>query len=369
MAARREPVIICTLSDPVARYRKLLRKDALLVFLVLLVAGLLVERFGGDATLLRWLGAPPPMLQAEYAPAAAADGLSAEVAHTAPLQQQVDIAAIPAAGKPVRFFMQNVQNYFVEGETQRSRYVLKPKSRESRDAVVELIAHAAPQIVGLIEVGGPVALQDLRQRLAARGLEYPYFRVLPRQGEDRALALLSVHPIVQDHSQEQVKLHQQKRRKMLRGILDVTVRLNDGRLFRIIGAHLKSRVADNAGAASALRKQEAYTLAQHIRHIASTQKGLPLLVFGDWNDGPADAAPQILMQGLSADAALRRLSPRDSRGEEWTFYFKRGKEYCIYDQIFVNSALRARMRGQGGIIDIPASAKASDHRALWCDLR
>ena len=352
-----------------ARRPKLPRKDALLVFLVLLVAGLLMDRFGGDDTILRWLGAAPTVQQEEYVPTLGAGTLSAEVAHTAPLQKQVDIAAIPKPGKPVRFLMHNVQNYFVEGEAYRSRYVLKPKSKESRDAVVEVITSAQPAIVGLVEIGGPVALQDLRKRLADKGLEYPYFRVLARQGEDRALALLSVHPIVQDNSQENVKLHQQKRRKMLRGILDVTVRLDDGRLFRIVGAHLKSRVSENAGAANALRKQEAHTLAQHIQHIARTQKGMPLLVFGDWNDGPADAAPQILQQGLSADASLRRLTPEDSRGEEWTLYFKRGKEYCIYDQIFVNPTLRERMRGQGGIIDIPAASKASDHRALWCDLR
>ena len=345
------------------------RKDALLVFLVLLVAGLLMERFGGDDTILRWLGAAPTVQQEQYVPTLGAPTLSAEVAHTAPLQKQVDIAAIPRPGKPVRFLMHNVQNYFVEGEAYRSRYVLKPKPQASREAVADVIASVEPQIVGLIEIGGAVALQDIRKRLAARGLEYPYFRVLPRQGEDRALAVLSQHPIVQDHSQETVKLYQQKRRKMLRGILDVTVQLEDGRLYRIIGAHLKSRVSDDSAAAAALRSQEAYTLAQHIQHVARTQKGLPLLVFGDWNDGPADAAPQILQQGLSADASLRRLTPEDSRGEEWTLYFKRGKEYCIYDQVFVNPTLRERMRGQGGIVDIPAAAKASDHRAIWCDLR
>lgn len=348
---------------------KLPRKDALLVFLVLLVAGLLVERFGGESTILRWLESAPLVQQEGYALPEAADSLPQEVAHTAPLQKQVDIAAIPKPGKHVRFLMLNAQNYFVEGEVCRSRYVLKPKPRESREAVAEVIASAKPQVVGLVEVGGPRALQDLRRRLAAHGLEYPYFRVLPRQGEDRALALLSVHPIVQDHSRETVKLHHQKRRKMLRGILDVTLRLEDGRLFRLVGAHLKSRVAEDAAAATALRKQEAYTLAQHIQHIVRSQKGLPLLVFGDWNDGPSDAAPQILMQGLSTDAALRRLTPRDSRGEEWTLFFKRGREYCIYDQIFVNPTLRERMRGQGGIVDIPAAVKASDHRAIWCDLR
>ena len=352
-----------------AKRRRLPRKDALLVFLVLLVAGLLVERFGGDDTILRWLGAAPPVQQEEYVPTLGSATLSAEVAHTAPLQKQVDIAAIPKPGKPVRFLMHNVQNYFVEGEAYRSRYVLKPKAKDAREAVADVIAFARPEIVGLVEIGGPVALKDLRERLAVRGLEYPYFRVLPRQGEDRALAVLSVHPIVQDHSQENVKLHQQKRRKMLRGILDVTIRLDDARLFRIIGAHLKSRVSDNENAATAQRTQEAYTLAQHIQYIARHQKGLPLLVFGDWNDSPADAAPQIIQQGISSDAGMRRLSPVDSRGEEWTLYFKRGKQYCIYDQIFVNPVLRERMRGQGSIVDSPAASKASDHRALWCDLR
>lgn len=345
------------------------RKDALLLFLVLLVAGLLVERFGGESTILRWLESAPLVQQEGYGKPESADALPPEVAHTAPLQQQVDIAAIPKPGKPVRFLMHNVQNYFVEGEQSRSRFVLKTKSQEAREAVAEVIASAKPEVVGLVEMGGPRALQDLRQRLAARGLEYPYFRVLPRQGEDRALALLSVHPIVQDHSQETVKLYHQKLAKMLRGILDVTLQLDDGRLFRLVGAHLKSRVAEDAAAATALRKKEAYTLAQHVQQIARSQKGMPLLVFGDWNDGPADAAPQILMQGLSADASLRRLAPEDSRGEEWTLFFKRGKEYCIYDQIFVNPTLRERMRGQGGIVDIPAAAKASDHRAIWCDLR
>lgn len=352
-----------------ARRFKYPRKDALLLFLVLLVAGLLVEHFGGESTILRWLEAAPLVQQEGYDLPVAVDSQPAAVAHTAPLQKRVDIADLPGPGQPVRFLMHNVQNYFVVGETQRSPFLLKPKPQDAREAVAAVIAESKPQIVGLIEIGGPLALQDLRQRLAARGLEYPYYRVLPRPGEDRALAVLSMHPIVQDHSQAMVKLHRQKRRKMLRGILDVTIRPDDGRLFRILGVHLKSRVAEDAAAASALRKQEAYTLAQYIQHIVRTQKGMPLLVFGDWNDGPADAAPQIVQQGLSQDAALRRLTPEDSRGEEWTHYYKRGKEYSLYDQIFVNSTLRERMRGQGGIIDIPAAARASDHRALWCDLR
>ena len=165
-----------------ARRPKLPRKDALLVFLVLLVAGLLMDRFGGDDTILRWLGAASTVQQEEYVPTLGAETLSAEVAHTAPLQKQVDIAAIPKPGKPVRFLMHNVQNYFVEGEAYRSRYVLKPKSKEARDAVVEVITSAQPAIVGLVEIGGPLALQDLRAALPIRGWSIPISACLPGRG-------------------------------------------------------------------------------------------------------------------------------------------------------------------------------------------
>ncbi len=336
--------------------RVLKRSDSLLGLLVCILAACLVAYFGGNTEPLRLLQGQEP--------------IPAETAAEA-LEPGVSDANIPGAGAPVRFLMHNVANYFVAGEQQRSRYSIRPKSLRAREAVAELIAHARPEIVGLIEIGGPLALADLRERLAGRGLEYPYYRVLTRNGEDRALALLSRHPIVQDMSRANVNLYGDHRRCMLRGILDVTVRLEDGRLFRIVGAHLKSRVAKDPAAAGALRAREAHTLAQHLRKAMRRQPNIPLLVFGDWNDGPADASLGVLTQGLSRDSALNRLKPADSRGESWTLYYKGGNEYCTFDQIFVNKVLGKRMGrpGQSGIVDIPAAAEASDHRALWCELR
>lgn len=278
---------------------------------------------------------------------------------------------MPRTGAPVRFLMQNVQNYFVAGERSRSRYVTRPKSALSREAVADVIASARPDIVGLVEIGGPEALKDLASRLEKRGLSYPWQRVVARMGEDRALALLSRHPIVQDHSQTDYGLFGQQKRKMLRGILDVTVHLPDGRYFRIMGAHLKSRVADDAMAATSLRTREAQTLALHIQEAMRRQPSMPLLVFGDWNDGPNDASLAVLRHGISDDAALSRIQAEDASGQNWTLYYKSAQEYLMFDQIYVNAALRKRMGRSyaSGIVDIPASRKASDHRAVWCDLR
>lgn len=337
-----------------------LRVDVLLLLLV--VAGVLMGlrlygTAGGGEGGVEWLAAPYAEEEAFTVQPEALDTL------------RVD--AMPKSGPPVRFLMFNVKNYFVAGEQQRSRYTSSPKPVEEREAVAEVIASVRPSVVGLVEIGGPLALEDLRRRLLQRGLDYPYHYVLTRGGEDRALAVLSMYPMVQNHSQRDYGLYGQQRRKLLRGILDVVVRAEDGRLFRVLGAHLKSRVSDDAAAAASLRQREAHTLALYIREVMAQQPNLPIVVYGDWNDNPSDAAVRILEQGVSNHSALRRIRATDSRGEEWTHYYRRGNSYNTFDQIFVNTPLRRRMKSADaeGVVDIPAARCASDHRAVWCELR
>lgn len=334
------------------------RGDTFLGILVLAVACLLHLHFAQEPDDLRLGGRDVP---AASSPAVASEEL----------QQTVDSSSIPESGEPVRFLMLNAANYFVPGERSRSRYMVRSKSEAGREAVAEVIAEVRPEIVGLTEMGGACAVADLRERLAARGLDYPYYRVLVRDGEDRALAVLSRHPIVQDFSKANYGLYGNGKRKMLRGILDVTVQLADGRMFRVLGAHLKSHVGDDAAAADSLRGKEAYTLAHYVRRVMRQDAKMPLVMYGDWNDGPSASSLQVLTQGISKDSALTRLSPVDSRGEAWTLYYRAGNEYCVYDQIYVNKVLRKRMGRDfdSGVTDTPATRKASDHRAVWCELR
>ena len=284
-----------------------------------------------------------------------------------------NLKKMPTADKcePLTFLMLNAHNYFVREEDQRSRYTLTMKSEESRNAVADLIVSAQPEMVGLIEMGGPKALADLQNRLRARGMNYPYARVLARKGEDRALAVLSMHPIVQDHSRADCNLAGSKRQKMLRGILDVTVKVGDSRYFRIVGAHLKSRVAKDADAADARRAAEAKTLAFYLQKEMRNQPKMPFIVYGDWNDGPADDSLKVLKHGISKDSALTQVKAKDSRGQSWTIYYPAEDQYSVFDQIYVNSVARSR-RGrkcESGVIDTPAAAQASDHRAVWCEVR
>lgn len=335
------------------------RSDMLLIALAVVFSCLLYTYYGAGEPCIYALSSPQSMLTE------APDGGSAEPAATPPGKQ-------PArAGTPVRFLMYNVRDYFVDKDPQRSRHTRRLKPREQREAVAKVISSVAPEVVGLVEIGGPAALDDLAERLADKGLYYPHKKVLTRWGEDRALGILSKHPIVEDHSVADCLLVGRTNRSMLRGILDVTIRPEeDKREFRIIGAHLKSRVSDDPAAAEALRSREARTLAEHIARAVKKSPTTPILVYGDWNDGPKSPALGVLSRGSTSASALHRLSPKDSNGETWTIYYKDGNEYNTFDQIYVNSVLSKRMgkKSKMGIVTDPADTKPSDHRAVWCDM-
>ncbi len=267
---------------------------------------------------------------------------------------------------PIRFLMYNVRNYFVEGELDRVPYKIYAKKNDSCETVVDIISSARPDIIGLTEIGGAKALADLQQRLKKKGLHYPHSRVLERRGQSHALAILSRYPIIQDKSQANYGLYGQQNRKMLRGILDVTVKVDAQRRYRILGAHLKARNSENPDEATSLRRREAETLSQYLATITKQSKKLPILVYGDWNDEPTDAA----LQSLTTIAKLHHVKAKDKQGKPWTLYFSRDKKYLTLDHIYINTALRDRLPAgaKSGVVDHPNYRDASDHRAVWCDL-
>lgn len=340
------------------------RIDLFLVVLVLVLAALSLQMFSGGDEVARTLTGETPAVQGAAPGAPAAAQMAQEA-----LEPALSCEGMPETGEPVRFLMQNVQNYFVAGEQQRSRYVTKPKPEAERAALVRAMAKVRPDVIGLVEIGGPLAMQDLRQRLEAEGLSYPYFRVLVRNGEDRALGVLSRLPIVADASRANMPLEGQGGRKMLRGLLDVTVRAEDGRLFRVLGVHLKSRVGDDPAAAQALRNKESRTLALYLQREIKRSPKMPLLVYGDWNDTPEAGAVKQVVQGASPASALHRLSPKDSHGEEWTHYYRYGKAYYAFDHILFNKVLHKRVNARPACGIVEQGQEVSDHRALWCDLR
>jgi endonuclease/exonuclease/phosphatase family metal-dependent hydrolase len=304
--------------------------------------------------------------------------------------QQQEVAKKPAASKParnkgtrtttaknkvaVRFLHMNLENYMVNEEPKRSKQESKYKSVASREAVARVIAEAKPDLVSVCEVGGQISLNDLKKRLGKQGLDYPYQAVVERVGEERALGILSRYPIVKNNSSKKVSLPNSLAdgpRDMLRGILDVTVKTDDNREFRLIGVHLKSRL-NGVSRTESVRRREAQAIRSRLDKAMLEDPDLPILVSGDFNDGPTDPSVELVRGTKSSDRGMFRVRPVDSRGEAWTITHDEVDAYYSYDHILVNDALRDRIGGSKascGIVDIPESSQASDHRAVWVDLK
>lgn len=279
---------------------------------------------------------------------------------------------IPDKGEPVRMMTMNAGNYFVPEDPRRSNFQVKYKPIEAREALAELIRQSGAEIVGLCEMGGEAAVRDLQMRLKRKGVQLPHKVLVMRDGEDRGLALLSKYPIVDNRSVTDMPVSGETKRKktMLRGILDTTVKTPDGRLFRLMGIHLKSRLSRD-GSAEDTRRREAYALRDYLNKAIASQDGMPLLLYGDFNDGPADSSVQVIQGPTKTEYRLNRLKPRDSRGETWTIYYEDGDTYHSFDHLFINNTLKKRLgrKPPMGILDSPPSRQASDHRGVWVELR
>lgn len=280
--------------------------------------------------------------------------------------------AIPSDGPAVRVLTMNAGNYFVPEDPRRSQFPAQNKKIEAREALAELISQFGAAVVGLCEMGGEAAVSDLQMRLKRRAVHLPYRVLVMRKGEDRGLALLSKYPVEANRSVQNMPIpgEEQGKRMMLRGILDATVKVPDGRLFRLIGVHLKSRVGGE-GLAEEFRRKEAYALRSYLNDAQAVQEGMPLLLYGDFNDGPANHSVGVIQGAVKTDFRLNRLKPKDSRGETWTIYYNEGDSYHSFDHLFVNDVLGKRLgrKPRQGVLDGAISRQASDHRGVWVELR
>ena len=253
---------------------------------------------------------------------------------------------IPDKGEPVRLLTMNAGNYFVPEDPRRSNFQVKYKPVEAREAVAELVRQSGAEIVGLCEMGGEAAVHDLQMRLKRKGVHLPYKVLVMRDGEDRGLVLLSKYRIADDRS------------------------VTDMPVSGEVGIHLKSRLSRD-GSAEDTRRREAYALRDYLNEALASQDGMPLLLYGDFNDGPSNSAVQVIQGPAKTEYRLNRLKPRDSRGETWTIYYEDGDTYHSFDHLFLNNTLKKRLgrKPPMGILDSPSSLQASDHRGVWVELR
>ena len=237
------------------------------------------------------------------------------------------------------------------------------KPDDERSAILEVLAAARPDVLAVQEMGEPNFFNAFRTDLMYRGLDYPHAIYLHRGRHQANLALLSRFPIKAYElcTNDQYRIGSTELH-VLRGFLDATIQVNPTYNFRIMVAHLKSKVFNQFGQTE-MRRNEARLLNNHVRAALKDNPNLHLVVVGDLNDAP-DSAPLHEAKGERTHC-LEDLRPADQFGDVWTCCSAPLDQYERIDYILVSHALKPNVvREKTVAVRHPQALQGSDHRPL-----
>jgi endonuclease/exonuclease/phosphatase family metal-dependent hydrolase len=254
----------------------------------------------------------------------------------------------------------NLQRYCLDdrdGDGQRN----DPKPKEEVDALIRVIAAVRPDVLAVQEMGHRELFDEFRRLLRQAGLDYPQSELVPAPGREAVnLALLSRFPIVsrQPVTNEYYTMGE-ARIPVLRGFLSVDIQPDPAYRFRLLAAHLKSKVFTAAGQTE-MRRNEARLLNKQVRQDQQDRPDINLLVAGDLNDSINSAALREAM-----GRQLWDLRPRDHVGDVWSHYWAEEETYQRIDYLLVNENMRREVvMEKTHVVRHPLTAQASDHRPL-----
>lgn len=276
-------------------------------------------------------------------------------------------AAQPSPPPPITVAAYNVENWLPMGRTvdgKRQDNASKPE--EEKAAVVDVITGIAPDIIGIVEIGSKADLQDLRDRLAKKGLEYADSEHVQAADENRHVTLLSKFPIVARNSKTDVQFDMGGiPRPMSRGILDVTVQVNPDYQLRILGVHFKSKRDVPEYDQASMRAREALYLKNYANRIIEENPEENLLLLGDFNDTRDEYPIRELIGGSGGKYALTAIDLVDSSGDRWTHFWGYADIYSRIDYLIANRSLLPEIVPDSGGIDRSEHFRiGSDHRAI-----
>jgi len=245
----------------------------------------------------------------------------------------------------------------------------QPKPESERAAVMEVISSVKPDVLGVIEIGSKKELAELSDGLHKHGLDYPHSEWVQGADETRHVALLSRFPIAERFTRTDYTYDLNgKPTHIQRGILDVSIKVNNQYSFRAILVHLKSRRVTEEGNQAVMRLEEAKLLRTHVGKVLKKDPSLNLIVMGDLNDVP-ESEPIRTVIG-EPPFQLIDLIPRDSKGGASTHLWRWKKEWSRIDYLLVSPGMSNEfVTGSARMADVPEWYKASDHRAVYATFR
>ncbi len=266
----------------------------------------------------------------------------------------------------------NVENYTVANRMVDGVYrPAYPKPEKEKAALCRVIAGLAPDILAVEEMGPQAFLDDFQRELKQAGQNYPYTALLEAADADRHVAVLSRVPFKGVKRHAAVPITYFGRQEMVkRGVLEVVFATSEGD-FSIFVVHLKSKYTERKDDPDSA--QQRALEAEAVRDLVLSRHSDPakdkFMVVGDWND-TRGTRPVLAMQ-KRGDTVVGVLVPAtDSRGEEWTHFFRREGTYSRIDYLMVSPALKPLVAGNRATIgDGPGTADASDHRPVYLALK
>ncbi len=241
------------------------------------------------------------------------------------------------------------------------------KPEEQIRAVVSVIKNANPDVLAVQEIGDADSFDILRNRLREAGLDYPHHDYLMMPGSSVGLAVLSRFPLVARSpiTNESYTIGSETL-PVQRGFLNVDLQVNPRYRFRLLVAHLKSKLYHPLGQTE-MRRNEARLLNKHVRRMLNRQPELNLVVVGDMNDNITSAA---LRELIGTPPYLVDLRPADYVGDIWSHFWALQESYERLDYILVSESMRPEVvTGKCRVIRDPAARQASDHRPVLAVFR
>jgi endonuclease/exonuclease/phosphatase family metal-dependent hydrolase len=245
-----------------------------------------------------------------------------------------------------------------------------PKPESEKQALREVIRGLQADVLVLQEMGGPAYLEELRRDLKSEGVDYPHATTATAADDDRHLAVLSRLPLkgVMTHGDLEFTYFGAKE-TVKRGLIEATVATAAGEIT-IFGLHLKSRFTERKDdPLSALRRAgEATAVRDRVLQRFPQPATARFLILGDCNDH-RNSRPVAALQRRGKTEIGALLPSVDSRGETWSYHYRREDSYTRVDLIFVSAALKPLIRdGTSRIYDGPGVRQASDHRPVFAVL-
>lgn len=262
----------------------------------------------------------------------------------------------------------NVENYGaadrVTTEGYRKDY---PKPEAAKRALRTVMRGLDADVLVLQEMGLRPYLEELKRDLATEGLIYTEAVLLEAGDADRHVALLAKRPLkaVVQHTDLTFKYFDLEAAVVKRGLLEVTIATPSGNIT-IWAVHLKSRYTERPDDPTSAKRRggEATAIRDRVLQKFPDPQAARFLILGDFNDVKSSAAVRYMAKrGKTVIAELLPVS--DSRGESWTYFFRKEDTYQRVDHVLVSPGLMPAVRGgRATIYDGPGSLEASDHRAV-----